>query len=52
MKPKMMMMPRASSLETVNRSWTLVAAFTLRQLTNVRVAAKGRQHKAHARGHE
>lgn len=39
MKPNRMMVIRASSLEAVNRSWTLVAAFTLMQLTNVREAA-------------
>lgn len=42
-----MMMIRASSLEAVNRSWTLVAAFTLIQFTNVREATgKGeRKHR-------
>lgn len=34
-----MMVIKASSLEAVNKSWTLVAAFTLMQLTNVREAA-------------
>jgi len=38
MKPKMMMMSRATSLETVNKSCTLVAALTLMQFTNVREA--------------
>lgn len=33
-----MMMIRASNLEAVNKSWTLVAAFTLIQFTNVREA--------------
>lgn len=31
-------MIRASNLETVNKSWTLVAALTLIQFTNVREA--------------
>ncbi|TNN87736.1 hypothetical protein EYF80_002083 [Liparis tanakae] len=35
MKPKTMMMSRATSLEAVNRSCTLVAALTLMQFTNV-----------------
>lgn len=39
MKPNRMMVIKASSLETVNKSWTLVAAFTLMQFTNVREAA-------------
>lgn len=38
MKPKMMMMIRASNLEAVNKSCTLVAALTLMQFTNVREA--------------
>lgn len=40
-----MMVIKASSLEAVNRSWTLVAALTLMQLTNVREATgdKNRQ---------
>lgn len=38
MKPKRMMVIKASSLEAVNRSCTLVAALTLMQLTNVREA--------------
>lgn len=37
-KPKRMMMMRASNLEAVNKSWTLVAALTLIQFTNVREA--------------
>lgn len=35
MKPKRMMMMSASSLEAVNKSWTLVAALTLMQFTKV-----------------
>lgn len=35
MKPKRMMMKSASSLEAVNKSWTLVAALTLMQFTKV-----------------
>ena len=42
MKPKRMMMIRASSLEAVNRSWTLVAALTLIQFTNVKEARGGK----------
>lgn len=38
MKPNMMMMTSASNLEAVNKSWTLVAALTLIQFTNVREA--------------
>lgn len=38
MKPKRMMVTRASNLEAVNKSWTLVAALTLMQFTNVREA--------------
>lgn len=38
MKPKRMMMIKAINLEAVNKSWTLVAAFTLIQFTNVREA--------------
>lgn len=41
MKPKRMMMIRASNLEAVNKSWTLVAALTLIQFTNVREATGG-----------
>lgn len=33
------MVIKASSLEAVNKSWTLVAALTLMQLTKVREAA-------------
>lgn len=39
MKPKRMMMMSASSLEAVNKSWTLVAALTLMQFTKVSEAA-------------
>ncbi len=45
MKPKRMMMIKASNLEAVNKSWTLVAAFTLIQFTNVREATRGRVTK-------
>lgn len=38
MKPKRMMMIKASNLEAVNKSWTLVAALTLIQFTKVREA--------------
>lgn len=41
MKPKRIMITRASNLEAVNKSWTLVAALTLIQFTNVREAAGG-----------
>lgn len=41
MKPKRMMIIRASNLEAVNKSWTLVAALTLIQFTNVREATGG-----------
>lgn len=50
MKPNMMMVIKASSLETVNKSWTLVAAFTLMQLTNVREAAGDRNRRDVERG--
>lgn len=39
MKPNRMMMMRASNLDAVNKSWTLVAALTLMQFTNVKEAA-------------
>ena len=45
MKPKRMIMHSASNLEAVNRSWTLVAALTLIQFTNVREAAGDKKHK-------
>lgn len=38
MKPKRMIMKSASSLEAVNKSWTLVAALTLMQFTKVKEA--------------
>lgn len=41
MKPNRMMMISASNLEAVNKSWTLVAALTLIQFTNVREATGG-----------
>lgn len=45
MKPNRMMMTSARSLEAVNKSWTLVAALTLIQFTNVREATGGERYK-------
>jgi hypothetical protein len=47
MKPKMMMMIRARSLDTVNKSWTLVAARTLMQFTKVNDADRAKHRVEH-----
>lgn len=45
MKPNRMIMTRASSFEAVNKSWTLVAAFTLIQFINVSNTVMEEIHK-------